>query len=317
MVQAACRLRRSERFIIASLAVTSSLCAILALQRTVTFDIEAYVFLSGLGVSLVCLGLFYRLSGRSPAIGATVIGTGLFLWLTLSVSTLNYLLLPVRVGSMDSLLAGLDGALGFHWPAVMETASRHPALAEVLGIVYQTSLLQIAVLIVTLGLTSRLAELDRMLVTLSVAAMATVAFWSIFPSLGTAAIYALPADVVAKVGPVVDLDYGRGLVDLATHGAAFIDPRNAKGLIAFPSFHTVIAFVCVFYSRRVKWLFAVLLPLNMTMLPAIVIHGGHHLVDLVGGAVFFAAASIIAEKILDGHARRSNDNRRSPATSMA
>jgi membrane-associated phospholipid phosphatase len=45
-------------------------------------------------------------------------------------------------------------------------------------------------------------------------------------------------------------------------------------------------------------LFLPTLVLNAAMIPAILVHGGHHLVDLIGGAATFAIAYALAARVL-------------------
>ncbi len=48
---------------------------------------------------------------------------------------------------------------------------------------------------------------------------------------------------------------------LLAHGPNLISPRDAKGLIGFPSYHAVLALLVVWYARDMKglrWVVAVL-----------------------------------------------------------
>jgi len=68
-------------------------------------------------------------------------------------------------------------------------------------------------------------------------------------------------------------------------GPGFISPSELRGIVGFPSYHTLQAVVLT----RFAWPNAVLrwpvLALNTVGLIAIPIHGGHHFVDLLGGIV--------------------------------
>ena len=88
------------------------------------------------------------------------------------------------------------------------------------------------------------------------------------------------------VGPA----YGSELVRLSQEGVDALSPRNILGLIGFPSFHTVMACMSVIFLARVRCLAIPAVLLNLLMMPAILVQGGHHLMDVFGGfAVFFLA----------------------------
>jgi len=73
-----------------------------------------------------------------------------------------------------------------------------------------------------------------------------------------------------------------------------ITPTNIKGIVAFPSFHTVMALVCIFYAWSFRFLKYIFLILNVLVIFAVPLHGGHHLVDIFGAVIFTAIALVIA-----------------------
>ncbi len=52
-------------------------------------------------------------------------------------------------------------------------------------------------------------------------------------------------------------------------------------------------------AARYRALFGVLAAINIAMLPAIIVHGNHHLMDVLGGIVVFALAAVIAHWIVE------------------
>jgi hypothetical protein len=115
-------------------------------------------------------------------------------------------------------------------------------------------------------------------------------FWAIFPSLGPSAFYDIPEETLRAVRPIVGPEYGDDILNLLHHGASFLSPNELRGLIAFPSFHIVLAFVATYYARNLRWLFPAYLLINLIVLPAVLAHGGHHLCDIPAGIAVFAFA---------------------------
>ncbi|EAU43363.1 hypothetical protein FP2506_10976 [Fulvimarina pelagi HTCC2506] len=298
MISSAPWLRSSESLVATAIGLAAAIGFYLQIGREVHIETQVVCIVAVSSLVLIVTGLSYRVSGRSQSIGCTTIGVGLLMLFTTTLSIVNYLTLPLQVAPYDEFLVRIDALIGFHWPSVMEVASRYPVFCHILGLVYQSTMCQLAILVTILGLSGRVLELDRLLLTFAVSAVGVVAFWSAFPSLGTMAYYELDAGIVARIAPVVGPDYGLALKELYASGPDRIDPWQSLGLIAFPSFHTVLALMTISFARSVKWLFPFALALNLLMMPAVVIHGGHHLFDVFGGIVMFFLSRGVADMFI-------------------
>jgi len=78
-----------------------------------------------------------------------------------------------------------------------------------------------------------------------------------------------------------------------------IDPilSGQKGLLSFPSFHTVAAILVMVTLRRTLLLPALLL-VNVGLLAGCVTEGAHYVSDIVSGAVLAVIAYVIARKLI-------------------
>lgn len=133
----------------------------------------------------------------------------------------------------------------------------------------------VAVVLVCLGLSYRLEAMGFGQVS-----------WSISPSLGPAHYAKIPKELSESLRLNVDTDYLDHLAAIANGAGGVIEPSSLRGLIAFPSMHTVMSLLAVTYTVGTR-AFPYLLALNIPILPAILLHGGHHLVDSIGGTVVF------------------------------
>jgi hypothetical protein len=291
-------LQPAELFVLKIAVAAVLLDAALIAVRGAGFDIMAYGALLGATALMFLAGMAYRLSGRSEEIAATTIAAGLFILFTSAMSLFNYLLVPNGRPTIDLMLAGWDSALGYHWPDMVAWAGRHPIFNEIMRVAYLSTLAQIALCVVVLGLTGRRDELSRLMVAMTIAGAFTVLFWGIFPTTGPSAIDMLTPDVLKAARPVLGPGYGVYVTDLIQNGAPYLSPNDLSGLVAFPSFHTVLALAATWHSRRVKWLFYILLPVNFAVLPAVLAHGAHHLVDIPAGAAVFFGAEWVARIVL-------------------
>lgn len=272
-----------------------ALCAVMVIMRGVSLDVARYALAGGGATLLYMAGIAYRASGRDLRIGATLICASLFILFTLALSLFNYLLLPHWALTLDDELARIDEVLfGYRWDAFVAWSSGHPLLHEAMRHAYMSTLPQIAVLIALLGLTGRIERMHALMVSIAIAGTATVTFWGFFPSLGPSVMFNLPADLPATAAPVVGSEYGRAILDLYRYGTTYLSPGEIRGLIAFPSFHIVLAAAAVWYARGVPWAFPIYLAINVLVVPGVLVHGGHHVVDIPAGVATFALAAYIA-----------------------
>lgn len=274
-------------------AILSLIVLIVALDRllislgTMSVDWNAYIPGFSLGLGLVLLGQFYRLWRKDERLAATLIGAGAFILFSLVGALFNYLLLPVKFPLIDEQLLVLDAAMGYSWQSMVEWAAEHPTLSLVLRYVYFSSLPQLIITVLVLGFTGRLQSLWEFLTVGIFGVMLCMVIWFFFPSLGPTTLMTISRDVVANASLGVTPAYGAELLRLAEFGETFLTPTKVLGLIAFPSFHTVMALMAVTYLWQVPYLRWVALAINIMMIPAILIHGGHYAVDLAAGLVVF------------------------------
>ncbi len=264
----------------------------------VSVDAAGYAPLIGIGVGTILVGQFYRVIRKDERLALAAIAVGIFVLFTLTGSILNYLLLPIQFPVIDGALARADAMLGFSWPSLIHWVADFPSFSAVLNFVYFTSLPQMTIVILVLSFVGDDRALHRFLVTGLLGALLAMLFWTFWPSFGTSAYYVLPEELVQRAQLAVTPAYGAELKRLAQDGVALLSPRDTLGLIAFPSFHTVMACMSVWFMTRSAVLLVPTLLLNILMVPAIIIHGGHHLVDVFGGVLAFALAFALSGVLL-------------------
>lgn len=258
-------------------------------------------------IATFCLFLahFYRRSGRSVEIAAALRGIALLVMFSAAMSAFNYLLMPTQRPAIDGFVFWLDGLVGYHWPDVIHFAAAYPGFSTFMKVVYMSSMPQLTLLVIVLGMTGRQAQLNRFVLAIAITSAIAVCFWGLFPSHGAKAYHLLPVAIEQAANPLVTTLYGRDLLWLAENGAPLISPQDMKGLIAFPSYHAVLACVAIWYARGLRYIFPVFLVVNLLVFPASLMHGGHHLFDLPAGVLVFAigawAAALVQERV-DGEA---------------
>ena len=261
------------------------------------------------GTAFLCLGLLaalllvgahiYRTVRPDPRLAAMLFGAGFLCIFSSEASILNYLLLTKAGARIDMTLAQLDRAMGFDWPAVMRWMEYHPRLNTAAFVAYSSMLFQVAMSIIVLaGIEPD--RIYRFCLALALSALLCIAIWAFAPSFGAFSVYALPG---APKGLALDSAYAQELVRLLREGPGLISPRNARGLIGFPSYHAVLALLVIWYLRDVKFLRWPALILNMAVLLATPVQGGHHAIDVLASfpvtalSIFLASRTARAVKI--------------------
>jgi hypothetical protein len=263
------------------------------------FDVDAknYLLLSVMIVPLIAGAWFYQHVRRDPPLSAMLGGAAFLLAFSASCSLLSYLLSTIAGSRIDNQLAAIDQAIGFHWPVVMIFAARHKVLTALLGFAYLSVIPQTAALLLILGGLRRTTDIYGLCLAIALGGLIAVSVWAIHPSFGAFSVFNLPRWAAHNLGIALDGNYGRDLVLLLKNGPGRISPAELRGIVGFPSYHTVQALVLIWYARRIPYVRWGALALNIVVLIATPIHGGHHLVDLAGGAVVAVAAILLADNI--------------------
>lgn len=266
-----------------------------ALQRQVNWP----PFLTGFfaAIFLAAIGVYTRRVKETPRIALALIGVAVFASFT-AVSTVFILVLfPLPNPLIDLDLINLDASLGYRWTDFVNALANFPLFARGLGYLYHSSIPQIVIVIVLLSFLARQTILHRFLLVGILTLILTVAIWWLWPSVGPSAFEAIPEDVRLATGLYFDPGYGAHLVKLVQIGPPRVSPEFVTGVVAFPSYHTVMACMVIWYTWRTL-VFIPALVANGLMFPALLSHGGHHLVDVGGGIAVFGVSVVLANAII-------------------
>ncbi|GHC47329.1 hypothetical protein GCM10007315_06380 [Gemmobacter tilapiae] len=267
--------------------------------RQVAWSEFALGILAALG--MIVLGVYARRYKASPRLGLCAIGVGLFMSFCAFAAIFIFSLFPLPHPLVDSGLMAVDAQLGYDWGGFVRGLAEYPALGIALGRIYDTALVQVALLIVILGLMGRETDLHRMLLVGMAALGLAVGCWWLWPSIGPAAYIQIAAETAARIHLVVDSEYGAKLVQLVERGPDRIGPDTIIGVVAFPSYHMVMALLVAWYSYRTMF-FGLFALASLAMIPATLSHGGHHLVDVLAAVVLFLFCEIVARRMISGKA---------------
>lgn len=272
-----------------------------ALDRIVDWAPFLSGYLAALG--FVLIGVYIRRVKAKPRIAMALQGIGFFMAFTSACAVLIYTLLPLPFPMVDPYLTQTGHWVGYDWREFVSTMIAYPAVSRALGYVYHSAIPQMLLTICLLSIYGRSLELYRFLFVGMVTLVIAVAIWWRWPSVGYVGVLPYPPEVMAENGFRFKVNYGELLTRLLQEGPGRITPAVITGVVGFPSYHTVMALMVTWYCRRTI-LFVPILLVNLAMIPATLLHGGHHLIDLFGGLVVFSIGVQIANRLIkpDGHA---------------
>lgn len=297
MVQQRFKLLPAERLLLV-LVLCLGLAAIL-LALALNRDVEWLPFIVGY-VASVCfipLGAFIRKSKASPRLGLGLVGVGCFCGATAAFSILTFSLLPIPNAMVDDWLVKTGHWVGYDWRDFVIYMSGYPALTTMLSYVYQVAPLLLLVTVCVLSAQDQAVALHRFLFVGIVTLLLTVTIWWIWPSVGYYGKLPLSAEVLAQNRLIYGTDYGVFLTNLIQHGPKRITPEVITGVVGFPSYHMVMACLAGWYCSRTVLMVPMAL-VTVAMVPATLVHGGHHLVDLLGGLVIFGFSVWLANRAI-------------------
>ena len=287
-----------ERLIACTILLVAVVDIAFVVIKDVAVDIEGYAAATLIGLFLLLSGQLYRRFRPALHVSTALCGSGLFILFSLVGSTLNYTFLPTVNQSVDPFLMRFDAMLGYDWPSVVTFAAQHSWIGYTLFLVYATSLPQLLLLVCWYGFSGDDRRLHHFLLTGMVGALASVIFWFFFPTFGAKSYNTLPQWVMETIPLAVDPAYGRELLRLAAEGVSYLSPKNVLGLIAFPSFHIVMACMSLAFAPRLMPVRILFYVVNVLMFPAVLVQGGHFLVDIAGGVIMFLLAWLVARALL-------------------
>lgn len=273
----------------------AALVLTIMLQRLVNWP----PFLVGFFATLILVGIgaYIREAKAAPRIALGVIGVGLFMGFTAVSTVFIFALFPLPNPLIDDWLISIDAMLGYHWPSFVAGLAEYPGPARALGLLYHTSLPQMVLTIVVLAAYARVLALHRFLLVGILTLVVTIAIWWLWPSIGPSGFQQIPEPIRTEIGLYFDDRYGAYLHKLVADGPHWISPEVMTGVVAFPSYHMVMACMVVWFSRGTLF-FPLALPVNFAMIPATLSHGGHHLIDLIAGVLVFAACTWLASRLI-------------------
>lgn len=244
-------------------------------------DLMANPLLIAQGVIALSLPLWRKAPGQLEARLTTMFELiAMFTLLSILGALGTYIVAAGSSGYTDPALAAADIAMGFDWVAAYHFVAERPWLILASRAAYLSIFMSPVIVLAGLALGGRWDRGYQFLACFELALGLTLIAFHYFPARG-AIDYHVGVDVAhmpaAGVGHI-------DVIEAARAGAlGVVDPTRLFGIITFPSFHATTAVLLIWGAWPVRLLRWPMAALNVAMIVATPVEGGHYLIDVFGG----------------------------------
>jgi membrane-associated phospholipid phosphatase len=296
-------LRRLDRLIWTIIAITAGIN--FAVSVFGTFRIIWTTFLAA-AVTTLLLYLtyrFYTTTRKDPGIASALICTAEVIAFAAVGAPLSYVAASAGYPLWDATIAAWDEQLGFDWMGWLAIMNHHPVLHWIFAAAYSSFTVQTAAVVLAMALTGHVLRLRLYVLSFILATLVTIAISAVLPAQGAWGYMHLSPENYPAIHPVTQelhLAVFHGLRD-----GSFRDlvAQGAQGIITFPSLHTAVAVLLIIAMWPIKYLRWVGALLNLTMIAATPIDGGHYFADVIGGSMIATLAWMLATRLCESSAR--------------
>jgi len=214
------------------------------------------------------------------ALAAELLG----MWLVMAAvfQFLSYLCMASSGPLVDSTLQSVDRMLGFDWLAGFHLVQAHPKILWLLNQLYNSFTWQTLYFCVLMGLMNRVGRMRELVWVIFLCTVITDLGAMLFPVLGPFHEF----DLKGNGDFLPDVEHL-----ISRHNLSFA-LAEMKGVVQFPSFHTIMALAFIYGFRKLGPVSYAVTLANVAMLVSVPFIGGHYLTDMLGGAAVFVAVAL-------------------------
>ncbi len=278
---------RLDRLIWWSIAAVAALVVAMAAAAQFTILWNS-LLIPGTACVVLCSGAaFYARIRRDHRLGSTLQCTAQICAFFSVGAPLSYLAASAGFPLQDSWLAHVDRALDLDWRALLVWMNDHPGFHPLFTSAYMSFAPQATTTVLALGFCGHLKRLRMFVLALMLAALATIAISAVLPAQGVWGHDRLSAADYPDIVPVTRELHLPTFFGLRDGSFRLLMAQDSQGIVTFPSLHAALAVIFMVALWPVPVLRWLGIALNVTMILATPIEGGHYFIDVIAG-VFLA-----------------------------
>lgn len=234
-----------------------------------------------------------RLSHALDCTGQMVVFLALGCLLSYEVATFGF---PLQ----DRVFYAADTSLGLDWLAYLKVIDERPWLGALFSFAYASFIPQAIVLITVMSFSGEGIRIRAVVLAMMIAGLVTILISGFLPAMAMFVHLGLtPADY-PNLNPAAAFVHVADMTGLRSGEPFRLDLMRAEGIITFPSYHAALGMLLLIgpaTNRWVRWPFWLL---NVAMIAATPIDGGHYFIDVAAGLAIAVASYVVARRLVMG-----------------
>ena len=291
-------LRSADRGTWAVIVLVGTIVAVAAATRSFHLVWDSFFKIGGACLAVAAGGLFYRNIRPDQKLADALSATAQILAFVALAAPLSYIAASASLPLWDQILIHWDERLGLNWQGLLTAMNAHPELHPLFALAYMSIKIQTVAVFLALALTGRAIRLRVFMLAFMAATLITIVISMLMPAQGVWGELHLAATDYPAIAPVTQhshLSIFHGLRD-GSHRELLAE--GADGIVTFPSLHAALALLFAFALWPVRYLRWAVLVLDMLMLSATPIDGGHYFSDVIAGSAIAMLCWIACSRLL-------------------
>ena len=190
---------------------------------------------------------------------------------------------------IDQALINWQDGLIWDNPALLNWISQYPQLYQLLSFIYDSLNTQMTILPLCLILSGKTKLFREYSILLLLTCLLGFSFYYFFPTIA-------PASMLNNVYFTPE-QHATGIKFYQIHQGS-VPTTSDGGLIAFPSFHVIWAWLCVRITREWPRLYLVMALFNLVLCFSCVVLGWHYPIDVIGSLVCMVIAHAVHRALM-------------------
>ncbi|UVC16913.1 phosphatase PAP2 family protein [Mesorhizobium onobrychidis] len=242
----------------------------------------------------------------SDFLGSLVLVAAAFVPLLICTTILMHVASATGRPLADPVLAAIDARMGFDWLWFL-SVTNNKLVAPVLIVAYHALGPQVPFVLLLNIATNRNDRSLQFIAMLAVSSVLAGAIMALVPAEGAYAYFKPTAEQFNHFTAQAGMWHHETLMALRSGEPFDLIMTRSNGLVTFPSYHTALGIIVVYALRDYRWLMWPIAVLNALMIIATLPEGGHHLIDVLAGAMV-GVASIFAVRMIGAYERGKADS---------
>lgn len=251
---------------------------------------------------LACLGLcavaaFYRYVRPDERLATSMTSVAQLVAFTAAAGPLSYAVASTGGPFWDRALLSWDRMLGLDWSAYLALVDARPRLGLAFTLAYQSIMPQMVVAVIVLGFSGRLVACRTFVLAAILAGLASIVISALMPAMAMFVHLGLRPSAYPNLDPAAAFVHVADLNGLRDGTLRIVNLDRLQGIITFPSYHAALAVIFAWAFWQSPWTRWPGLGLNLAMIAATPIDGGHYFVDVIAGCGIAAVSIATAERL--------------------